>query len=603
MPPASHASTGSSRPPEPPSNPAPPEQYDPFNEAESYDYNPFGQNSPLRDSAHTLPPVPTAAVPQPNGSSAQQPQTDAAPAAEPATRKKRRTFDQPNLPLPPPPNATAANPSAANSIALDVNAVVPTPTAQPSRKRRSRWEDAPSVAQTKDDPTAIPDPPQIVSVSAATLPVSQAEASTLHANSLPVASQQIELQPSGIVLDTLVQPPLPPSQPPKATSAKQNGEAQAAAALIAVEQMLQAKRHAEGRVQPAAGIHRPAHPPPPPAPVQQQPPPPQSQPPLPPLPPPLAPQPALPQAHPSYPFGAPAVPFQTGQLLAGGPSRSPLGAAHMHGHQAWPHMSMPHMGHMQPHQHVHAGLQQHHVPAPMHHSPSMLQQQRWPQQQGVSQGTVPPHPPPPPQAPPPPQWGSPMQGNVHLHSQQTGNGPARATTAAAASGPPVRATAPQAPKWAPDAHFQDFPRTDDYATPMPTDVDSAFKTRRTSGPSAATAPVGSNPASDAPPAPPSPPPGPPSPPPAPPAAHSLPANSAPAQPNGPAASSAPSDEPAPPSNDNVVPQSEQSNGAAPSEGPADETIGTGSMVGGAAESRSTSPLLSSIAPGKTLYCE
>lgn len=673
MPPASHASTGSSRPPEAPSNQAPPEQYDPFQEAESYDYNPYSPAPTPGDTAQTLPPVPNVApndaVIQQNDASAKRPQADAAVEAVP--RKKRRTFDLPHLPLPPPPaepitmpNPIAAKTTAATAGTGDPSAATPSTTAPASRKRRSRWEDAPAAAaQDLFDHAPLQDVrdhSQPVSVNAAGLPAQHAVASIPHVNSLtiapppshqlqssgsvpppgnslPTASGQIQHQPSGSVPapinnaaalpaqaplqssvslpDTvsLLQPPPPPSQPPKAVSAKQNGEAQAAAALIAVEQMLQAKRHAEGRSQPTAGMSRPAQPPPPPAPTQQ-PPPPQSQPPLPPLPPPLAPQPALSQSPLSYPFSAAAMPLHKGQLPAVGAGPPVHGAAHMHGHPAWPHMSVPHVGHMQPHQHVHAGLQQHHVPAPMHHHPSIMQQQRWPQQQGVSHGMVPPQPPQPPQPAPPPQWGSPRQTNMGRGFQKSDSGPTRAAAngppvrAAAdgpvrmpASGAPVRVTAPQAPRWAPDAHFQDFPRNGADATPMPTDVDSAVKIRRATAPSA-TPPLESSAANELPSAPPSPPPGPPGSPPAPPASAPIHADqNGNAVQNGNAAQNdnvaAPMKQPAQPLAANQGSTVPHSDSTMIPEKTAGGLHDTSTVVGGTAESRSTSPLLASLPAG------
>ena len=546
---------------------------------------------------------------------------------------------QPDLPLPPPP--VTAKPSALAKASV---AAQPSTAAPVTRKRKSRWEDAPTATNPPSSnitSAAAADSPQPALLSAmlnaASLPNSgAAEVSLSHANSLPAAPPQAELKPSGSLPQlggslpqlsgslpqlsgslpqlssslpqsvALFQPPVPSEQSPQAASAKQTGEAQAAAALSAVEQMLQSRRE---RNQAPASTARSAQPPLPTA-AAQQPPPPQAQPPLPPMPPPLAPQPAFQPAQPNYPFSAALPSTPTGQMSAAGLGRPPLGAAHMHGLPGWPHMAMPHMGHMQPHQHVQAGLQQHHVPAPMHHLPSMLQQQRWPQLHGISQPMAPPQPPQPPQPPAPPQWGSPMQHSVHRGFQQAANGPARPPAPQAANGPAngpakaaangiVRETAPQAPKWAPDAHFQDFPHTEEDATPMPTDVDSAFKLRHSTTVSTASAVASDSAAANGvPAAPPSPPPEPPASPPAPPSAPAPPTDAAQAPVEVAVQDAAAMNGTAPP----PAGQVEQAPAVAlDSSTIAAEGGATDPNAGGSAESRSNSPLPDHVPSGESLW--
>ena len=419
IPPASNASTGSSRPPEPPKPSIPADLYDPF-AAESYDYDPFGSDYPPAERPHVLPLLPSmapASLPEcttaANG--------DAAPAAPPVATQ-----------------ATDKHPSHLGSLANGIvvheeagsgGSRLPAPPAvdglslpplplpgQPgssSRKRKSRWEDAapassepvanaafqadhtiadtfaavleapaaePAEAKPKPRRSKFSDAPPVRTMA----PLQSGRGSTQLA--LPAAADSTQPDPSL---------PLPPAGdtvlPPKPASARQDGEAQAAAALEAVEQMLQAKRHSEARNN-APSTYRSKQPLPP----LHQPPlprPPRPQPPLPQLPPP---QPAFTEGpgtssghagsawHPGH-AGHAMPPFHTGPP-AGFPGQQSafphLPPMLQHGLQR--SMQPPHLGHLAPQQFVQAGIQPHHRPAPPHHLPSILQHQPPPPQRDMS---------------------------------------------------------------------------------------------------------------------------------------------------------------------------------------------------------------------------
>ena len=456
MPPASNASTGSSRPPEA-SRPIPPEDlYDPT--AESYDFALFGSGSSPAESPHILPPIPSmppipsnaaaaATAAAYTGAAAAQPQftsatgTQAAGVDSFANGSMQNGRGGTSNGLPPPPAAAGLPPPQ----------LTPTPPA--SRKRKSRWEEAApaaAAAQPVAAATAQPETAAAVAPPAADGGSGGAAAGAEFAEPRTKARRsrftdappaQVPLQsgqggapqpplaaPGGMHSMPSMQPPPPPPPPPpptesamddvlppKPASARQDGEAQAAAALEAVEQMLQAKRHSEARnIIPSTS--RPKQAPMPP-----------HQPPLPRAP---SPQPPLPQLPPPQPAFTESPAWQTGHANLAGHAMPPFQSMPPVGFPgqlpAFPHLTPmlqqglqmglqpPHLGHHVPQHFVQAGLQQHHRPAPPHHLPSMLQHQAArPLRERPPAGA----PPPPPYMPrpPKPQW----QGNAPTSRQQS----------------------------------------------------------------------------------------------------------------------------------------------------------------------------------------
>ena len=452
MPPASNASTGSSRPPEA-SKPIPPaDLYDPLT-AESYDFDLFGSGSPPAESPHVLPPLPSmipmsssaaaaataaaftaAAAAQPQVSNATG--TQAAGLAGFANGSMQNGRGGASNGLPPPPAAAGLPPPQ----------VTQTPPA--SRKRKSRWEDAAPAAAAPQPVAAATSQPEIAAaiaptadggsggVAAAEVAEPRTKARRSRFTDAPPA--QLPLQPGQgsapqpplVVPGSMqsmhsmhsMQPPPPPpmesaveDMPPKPASARQDGEAQAAAALEAVEQMLQAKRHSEA-CNIAPSTSRPKQAPMPP-----------HQPPLPRAPPPQPPLPQLPPPQPAFTEG-PA--WQTGHANHAGHAMLPFQSMPPVGFPgqlpAFPHLSpmlqqglqrglqRPHLGHHVPQHFVQAGLQQHHRPAPPHHLPSMLQHQAAPPLRERPPAGAPPPPPYMPR-PPKPQW----QGSSPINRQQS----------------------------------------------------------------------------------------------------------------------------------------------------------------------------------------
>lgn len=442
MPPASNASTGSSRPPEP-TKPIPPaDLYDPT-AAESYDCGLFSAGFPPAESPLVLPPLPSMMPISSNaaaaataaaftGAAAAQPQISSATGTQAAGLDRFVNGSVQNRRggigngLPPPPAAAGL-----------------TQTPPASRKRKSRWEDAapaaaaaqPAAAATAQPETAAAGAPAAAGGSSGAAAAAEfAEPRTKARRSrftdappahLPLQSGQGSApQPPLAVPGSMpsMQPPPPPPPmesaivdvlPPKPASARQDGEAQAAAALEAVEQMLQAKRHSEARnIIPSTS--RPKQAPMPP-----------HQPPLPRAPPPQPPLPQLPPPQPAFTEG-PA--WQTGHANHAGHAMPPFQSMPPVGFPgpAFPHLppmlqqglqrglQPPHLGHHVPQHFVQAGLQQHHRPAPPHHLPSMLQHQAAPPLRQRPPAGAPPPPPYMPR-PPKPQW----QGSSPTIRQQS----------------------------------------------------------------------------------------------------------------------------------------------------------------------------------------
>ena len=445
--PASNASTGSSRPPDAP-KPPPADLYDPF-AAESYDYNPSGSHPVPTERPHALPPLPSMTPP----SSSNKKTGAALPAAALVTAN-------------PPTDRQASGPAVraqGNGMAgssatpsAPVPALLPPPfSAQPaptSRKRKSRWEEA--------GPNGGSDAADLVSIGLPAMPAVPAEATrprrsrfsdapppphdaspqpgqggTLtppRTHSPPSSTFHPPAQPKPASMPSMLPKlPQPASEaaeavlPPKPASARQDGEAQAAAALQAVEQMLQAKRHSDARNN-APSTSRPRQSPLP----AHQPPLPRPPPPQPPLPQMPLPQPAFTDAMepgtshaaagpawhaPHAAHAAHALPARNARPPSPFPGQQP-GFPHLptvlQQQGLPPGMPRPHVGHFAPQQFVQAGLQQHHRPAPLHHLPSMPQNQPRPPPHGRPQPQNPafqqyrPPPPPPPQqhAPPPQPW-------------------------------------------------------------------------------------------------------------------------------------------------------------------------------------------------------
>ena len=456
--PASNASTGSSRPPDPP-KPPPADLYDPF-AAESYDYDPSGSDPVPMGRPHALPPLPSMRPPP----SSSKPAGAALPAAASDTPSANTPTDR----QAPGAAVRAQGNGMAGSSAPPLEpfpAVLPPPfsaqLAPASRKRKSRWEEA--------APHGGNDAADLASTAVPAMPAVPAEAPRPRRSRFtdaPPPSRDASPQPGqGSALTPLSTHPPPPSTccppaqttnasmpsmlpkvpqpapkavlPPKPVSARQDGEAQAAAALQAVEQMLQAKRHSDARnIAPSTSRPRQS-----PLPAHQ-----------PPLPRPPPPQPPLPQMPPPQPAFTDAMEPGTSHAAAW---HAPHAGHAVHALQAldtrppslfpgqqpgFPHlptmlqqqglppgMSRPHMGHFAPQQFVQAGLQQHHRPGPLHHLPSMLQNQPQPPPHGRPQ-LVPPAPqqyrppPPAPQQHAPPPHPRPRQQSSTGDARQPGLG-------------------------------------------------------------------------------------------------------------------------------------------------------------------------------------
>ncbi|DBA84938.1 TPA: hypothetical protein ACH3X2_005680 [Trebouxia sp. C0005] len=459
MPPASNASTGSSRPPEA-SKPIPlADLYDPC-AGESYDFDLFVSGSRPAESPHVLPPLPSMTPVSSNAAAAAsvaavQPQVTSATGTEAAGLDSFANSSMQNgrgrtsNGLPPPPAAAGLPPPP----------LTQTPPA--SRKRKSRWEDAtPAAAAAAEPVAAAMAQPQFAAAVApaadggsggAAAPAEYAEPRTKARRSrfTDAPPAQVPLQagqgraynPIGSAgsmhsMPSMQPPPPPPMKsavedilPPKPASARQDGEAQAAAALEAVEQMLQAKRHSEAPNN-VPSTSRPKQAPMPPhqPPLPRAPPP---QPPLPQLPPP---QPAFTegpawQTDPANHTGHAMPPFQSMRPV-GFPGQLP----------AFPHLppmlqqglqrglQRPHLGHHVPQHFVQAGLQQHHRPAPTHHLPSMLQHQAAPplrERPPVGAPLPPPYVPQPPK----PQWQGSAPSNRHQSIEQVSQRPSRPAAA------------------------------------------------------------------------------------------------------------------------------------------------------------------------------
>ncbi|KAA6420161.1 MAG: hypothetical protein FRX49_09824 [Trebouxia sp. A1-2] len=332
-----------------------------------------------------------------------------------------------------------------------------------------------SGSRPAESPHVLPPLPSMTPVS------SNAAAAASVAAVQPQAGQGRALQPPSAVPGSMhsmpsMQPPPPPPMksavedilPPKPASARQDGEAQAAAALEAVEQMLQAKRHSEAPNN-VPSTSRPKQAPMPPhqPPLPRAPPP---QPPLPQLPPP---QPAFTegpawQTDPANHTGHAMPPFQSMRPV-GFPGQLP----------AFPHLppmlqqglqrglQRPHLGHHVPQHFVQAGLQQHHRPAPTHHLPSMLQHQAAPplrERPPVGAPLPPPYVPQPPK----PQWQGSAPSNRHQSIEQVSQRPSRP----AAAPPLLRRNSSEADL----GHFQ----TTSIAMDTPTDTgpDPSWRLRR-----------------------------------------------------------------------------------------------------------------------------
>ena len=456
--PASNASTGSSRPPDAP-KPPPADLYDPF-AAESYDYDPSGSNPIPVERPHALPPLPSMTPP-----SSSNKQTGAALPAAALVTVNPPTDRQASVPAVRAQGNGMAGSSATPSAPFPALAPPPA-SAQPaptSRKRKSRWEEA--------GPDGGNDAADFASIGLPAMPAVPAEVSKPRRSRFsdaPLPSHEASPQPGqgGALTPPSTHPPPPsifppPPQtrpasipstppklpqaafeaaeavlPPKPASARQDGEAQAAAALQAVEQMLQAKRHSDARnIAPSTSRPRQS-----PLPAHQ-----------PPLPRPPPPQPPLPQMPLPQPAFTDAMEPGTSHAAAGPAWHAPHAGHAVHALPAFnarppspfagqqpgfPHlptmlqqqgppggMPRPHMGHFAPQQFVQAGLQQHHRPAPLHHLPSMLQNQPRPPQHGRPQPQNPalqqyrPPPPPPQQHAPLPQPWPQQQGSAGVARQ------------------------------------------------------------------------------------------------------------------------------------------------------------------------------------------
>ncbi|KAL3161087.1 hypothetical protein ABBQ38_009469 [Trebouxia sp. C0009 RCD-2024] len=505
--PASNASTGSSRPPDPP-KPPPADLYDPF-AAESYDYDPFGSEPAPVERPHMLPPLPSMA-PNPLSNKPARAAVSAAALGPANTASDRQTSQVREL-----SNSAQVNGLEGKSVTAAAFHVLPPVSSQPalaSRKRKSRWEDAaPGAPNHAADPASasLPDAAAPALPAAPAMPAEAPRprrsrfsdapppAAAVHAASPQPGQGSIQPLPTETV-STLVVLPKPPQPspkaevvlPPKPASARQDGEAQAAAALQAVEQMLQAKRHSDAR-NIAPSTYRPKQPP---LPAHQ-----------PPLPRPPPPQPPLPQMPPPQPAFTDAMDPGSSHAAAG-PSWHAAHAGHaVHALPAlsprppppflaqqpgFPHVPTmlqgfppgiprPHMGHFAPQQFVQAGLQQHHMPAPLHHLPSMLQTPPRPPPQGrpQPQSSAPqqyrPPPPaswPPPQQPAPPRQPRPLgQGSPALDRQanisKVDEQPGRSVTSAGAR---------QLPSEADLGHFH----STSVAMDTPTDAGPGFPWKR-----------------------------------------------------------------------------------------------------------------------------
>ena len=453
MPPASNASTGSSRPPEAPRPIPPADLYNPL-EAESYDFDLYGPGSSPAESPHILPPLPrmppiSSKAAAPAGAAAF---TDAAAAQPQVTSATGTQAAGPD---------TFANGSMQNGRGVTSNGLPPPPAAaglpppqltqtpSASRKRKSRWEEAaPAAAAAQPVAAATAQPETAAAVApaadggsggaAAAAEFAEPRTKARRSRFTDAPPAQVPLQSgqgsapqpplaaSGSMhsMPSMQPPPPPPPPtesamddvlPPKPASARQDGEAQAAAALEAVEQMLQAKRHSEARnIVPSTS--RPKQAPMPP-----------HQPPLPRAPPPQPPLPQLPPPQPAFTEG-PA--WQTGHANLAGHAMPPFQSMPPVGFPgqlpAFPHLppmlqqglqrglQRPHLGHHVPQHFVQAGLQQHHRPAPPHHLPSMLQHQAAPPLRERPPAGAPPPPPYMPR-PPKPKW----QGSSPTNRQQS----------------------------------------------------------------------------------------------------------------------------------------------------------------------------------------
>ena len=505
--PASNASTGSSRPPEPP-KPPPADLYDPF-AAESYDYDPSPSDRVPEASPHVLPPLPTMT---PRNSK----QAGALPAAALVTVNTPTDRQASGV-----ANSAWGNGTAGSSMPPVLFPAIPPPllSGQPasaSRKRKSRWEDAgPDGANHAADPAsaALPDAAMHAVPAEAPRPrrsrFSDAPPPAAHVASPQPGQGPPAPHPPLALATSPSMPSVPPKPsqpaakpeallPPKPASARQDGEAQAAAALQAVEQMLQAKRHSDARnIAPSTSrpkqaplpAHQPALPRPPP--------PPPPQPPLPQMPPP---QPAFTEAIEPGTSHAAAGPSwhaqHAGHAAHALPAHNPRPLPPFPGQQPGfphiptmlqqqglpPHMPLPHMGHFAPQQFVQAGLQQHHRPAPLHHLPSMLQNQNQlrppphgrpqPQAPAPQQYRPPPpisQPPPQHQHPPPPQPRPQRQGSSGIDRQPSA-GMVDQQPGRPVASPGVR----QLPSEADLGHFQ----TTSVAMDTPTDTGPGFAWKR-----------------------------------------------------------------------------------------------------------------------------
>ena len=450
--PASNASTGSSRPPDPP-KPPPADLYDPF-AAESYDYDPFGSDPAPVERPHALPPLPSMTPPP----SSKKQAAAALPAAA-VLSANTPTDRQASGPTVETPQGNGMLGSSAPPAAPFPSLPPPPLSGQPapaSRKRKSRWEEAGPDGSNNAIDLASAGLPDAATPAVPAMPAVPAEAprprrsrfsdappphaaspqpgqggphSPPNIHPTPPSTYRPPAQTATPSMP-LMRPPSGPDAaepvlPPKPASARQDGEAQAAAALQAVEQMLQAKRHSDARnIAPSTSRPKqsplPAHQPPLPRPAPPQPP-------LPQLPPP---QPAFTDAMDPGTSHAGAGPsWHAGHAVHNMPTLNARPPPPFPGHQpAFPHvpsmqglppgMPRPHMGHFAPQQFVQTGLQQHHQPAPLHHLPSMLQNQPRPPPHGrpqphppAPQQYRPPPPPPPQQQPPPPQPWPQQQGS------------------------------------------------------------------------------------------------------------------------------------------------------------------------------------------------
>lgn len=509
MPPASNASTGSSRPPDPPKPTAPAELYDPF-AAESYDYDPFASDSPPAESPHVLPPLPSMA---PTSTTAAPAPTTAAPAA---TTTALPTVSQ-AVHIQAAEVGSIANGNMANGQSSSpASGLLPPPAAstlslplpplsgQPpsaSRKRKSRWEDAAPAIADETGVNAVAQPPAGPAAAPAAAPAANVDSGPSAAaddaepkrksrrsrfSDAPPAAPQAPQPgqgrspqlPSAPITDSVhsMQPEVPPPPmpaavedivPPKQASARQDGEAQAAAALEAVEQMLQAKRHSEARNM-APSTSRPKQ-----APMPSH---------QPPLPRPPRPQPPLPQLPPPQPAFTEGPSWHAGHAGHAGhvmPPFQPMPPVGFPGQlSAFPHLppmlqqglqrglQRPHLGQLAPQHFVQAGLQQHHRPAPPHQLPSMLQHQAAPPP-GMPQPQYAP-PPPPPQ----PHWQGHSPMNRQHSFEQVPPRPNIPAASAAAAAPVSR----HEPAEADLGHFQVTSVAMD--TPTDTGPDPSFRMRR-----------------------------------------------------------------------------------------------------------------------------